>query len=208
MITIGLTGGIGSGKSYVAQMFAKNGIPCYDCDSRAKMLNNTNNVIISAITERYGSQSYVGGQLNRPFIAQKIFSDKSELQWMNALVHPVVRADFGQWRSQQTADVVLVESAIMFDSGFNTACDYIVVVDAPIELRMERVMHRDGATREQVLERIDKQIPNELLVASSDYVIANNADSDIEMQVKLILNSINELRQAEFKPSPKDIKEF
>lgn len=194
MITIGLTGGIGSGKSFVAEVFATNGVPCYDCDSRAKMLNNTHPDIINSLTERYGQQAYIDGKLNRPFIAQKIFSDKRELQWVNALVHPYVRTDFEQWRSQQTANVVLVESAIMFDSGFNTVCDAIVVVDAPVELRLDRVMHRDGATREQVLERIGNQIPNELLVASADYVVSNDGCSDIALQVKSILNSINERR--------------
>lgn len=190
MITIGLTGGIGSGKSYVAQMFAKNGIPCYDCDSRAKMLNNTNDAIIGAITERYGSQSYVGGQLNRPYIAQKIFSDKRELQWMNALVHPIVRADFIQWRSQQTANIVLVESAILIDSGFDDVCDKIVVVDAPIDLRLERVMQRDSTTREQVLKRIGNQMDSKGLVARADYVIVNNGITDIASQVDSILGSI------------------
>lgn len=190
MKVIGLTGGIGSGKSYVAEMFAKQGIPCYNCDSRAKMLNNTNNDIIDAITERYGSQSYIDGQLNRPFIAQKIFSDKTELQWMNALVHPVVRADFGQWRSLQTAKAVLVESAILVGSGFDDVCDKIVVVDAPFELRLERVMRRDGTTREQILERIDNQIPNECLLAYADYVIVNDGIADIASQIDSILCSI------------------
>lgn len=190
MITIGLTGGIGSGKSYVAQMFAKNGIPCYDCDSRAKMLNNTNDAIIGAITERYGSQSYVGDQLNRPYIAQKIFSDKRELQWMNALVHPIVRADFIQWRSQQTANIVLVESAILIDSGFDDVCDKIVVVDAPIDLRLERVMQRDATTREQVLKRIGNQMNNEKMLIRADYVIVNNGTADIASQVDSILGSI------------------
>lgn len=190
MITIGLTGGIGSGKSYVAQMFAKNGIPCYDCDSRAKMLNNTNDAIIGAITERYGSQSYVGDQLNRPYIAQKIFSDKRELQWMNALVHPIVRVDFIQWRSQQTANIVLVESAILIDSGFDDVCDKIVVVDAPIDLRLERVMQRDATTREQVLKRIGNQMNNEKMLIRADYVIVNNGTADIASQVDSILGSI------------------
>lgn len=190
MITIGLTGGIGSGKSYVAEMFAQCGVPGYNCDSRAKVLNNTHPDIINSITERYSQQAYIDGKLNKPFIAQKIFSDKRELQWINALVHPYVRADFEQWRSQQTAKAVLVESAIMFDSGFNTVCDTIVVVDAPVELRLERVMHRDGATREQVLERIGNQIPNELLIASADYVISNNGDSDVASQVKSVLDSL------------------
>lgn len=190
MITIGLTGGIGSGKSYVSQQFAKLGIPCYDCDSRAKSLNNTSQAIVSAITARYGSKSYINGQLNRPYIAQKIFSDKRELQWMNALVHPIVRADFIQWRSQQTANIVLVESAILIDSGFDDVCDKIVVVDAPIDLRLERVMQRDSTTREQVLKRIGNQMDSKGLVARADYVIVNNGTADIASQVDSILGSI------------------
>lgn len=190
MITIGLTGGIGSGKSYVAEFFAECGVPCYNCDSRAKMLNNTNVNIINSITERYGQQAYIDGELDRKFVAQKIFSDKRELQWMNSLVHPVVRADFIQWRSHQTANMVLVESAILIDSGFGEVCDKIVVVDAPIDLRLERVMQRDATTREQVLKRIGNQMNNEKMLIRADYVIVNNGTADIASQVDSILSSI------------------
>lgn len=190
MITIGLTGGIGSGKSYVAEFFAECGVPCYNCDSRAKMLNNTNANIINSITERYGQQAYIDGELDRKFVAQKIFSDKRELQWMNSLVHPVVRADFIQWRSHQTANMVLVESAILIDSGFGEVCDKIVVVDAPIDLRLERVMQRDATTREQVLKRIGNQMNNEKMLIRADYVIVNNGTADIASQVDSILSSI------------------
>ncbi len=190
MITIGLTGGIGSGKSYVAEFFAECGVPCYNCDSRAKMLNNTNANIINSITKRYGQQAYIDGELDRKFVAQKIFSDKRELQWMNSLVHPVVRADFIQWRSHQTANMVLVESAILIDSGFGEVCDKIVVVDAPIDLRLERVMQRDATTREQVLKRIGNQMNNEKMLIRADYVIVNNGTADIASQVDSILSSI------------------
>lgn len=192
MITIGLTGGIGSGKSFVAQRFAAMGVPCYDCDSRAKQLNDTNPQIISAITGRYGSQAYNDGKLDRRFLAARIFADKAELQWIDNLVHPIVRADFAAWRDSQTVDIVVVESAILFEGGLRDMCSAVVAVVAPMEVRISRVMNRDSATREQVAQRIANQHDDAYFRAHADYVIVNDGSADIDIEIKKIIeNQIN-----------------
>ena len=118
MTTIGLTGGIGSGKSFVAERFTAMGVPCYNCDERAKQLYDTDN-IKHLVTKRYGAEAYTDGKINRRFLADRIFADKAELAWIESVIHPAVRADFEAWRNRQTAETVVVESAILFDGGLH-----------------------------------------------------------------------------------------
>ena len=189
MITIGLTGGIGSGKSFVAERFTAMGVPCYDCDSRAKQLNDTNPQIISAITARYGQQAYADGKLDRRFLAARIFADKAELQWIDDLVHPIVRADFAVWRDSQKSDIVVVESAILFEGGLHGLCSAVVAVVAPIDVRIARVINRDSATREQVMQRIANQHDDAYFRANADYVIVNDGTADIDIEIKKIIEN-------------------
>ena len=188
MITIGLTGGIGSGKSFVAERFAANGIPCYNCDERAKLLYDTDKVK-HLVTDRYGANAYTDGKLNRKFLADRIFADKAELEWIESVIHPAVRADFEVWRSQQTAEIVVVESAILFDGGFQSLCSTIIAVVAPLEVRIARVMQRDGTTREQVKLRIANQRDDAYFRTHANYIIVNDGAADIDGEINKIIEN-------------------
>lgn len=187
MITVGLTGGIGSGKSYVAQQFARHNIPCYNSDIRAKELTVSNEYIVANLKSRFGENVFEDGRLNKTLVAQRIFSDSRELQWMNSLVHPVVRADFDQWRISQQSDIVMLESAILVESGFYRLCDKIVSVEAPISLRISRVVQRDGLSEEQVRQRIGSQIADEERRNFADFVVVNDEMNNIAIQIDEIV---------------------
>lgn len=194
MITIGLTGGIGSGKSFVAERFAANGIPCYNCDERAKLLYDTDN-IKRLVTDRYGAEAYSGGKLNRQFLANRIFADKAELEWINSIIHPAVRTDFEAWRSSQATEMVAVESAILFEGGLRDLCNAVVAVVAPLDVRIARVMRRDNTTRELVEQRIANQRDDAYFRTNSDYIIVNDGTTDIDFEIKkLIENQRNALK--------------
>lgn len=191
MITIGLTGGIGSGKSFVAERFAAMGVPCYNCDERAKLLYD-NDDIKRLVTDRYGAEAYTDGKLNRQFLASRIFADKAELEWIDSIIHPAVRNDFAAWRSNQTTDIVVVESAILFEGGLEKLCNTVVAVVAPIEVRIARVMHRDSATREQVAQRIANQRNDDYFRTHASHVIVNDGTADIDAEIhKIIENQRN-----------------
>ena len=191
MITIGLTGGIGSGKSFVAERFAANGIPCYNCDERAKLLYDTEN-IKRLVTDRYGAEAYNGGKINRQFLAKRIFADKAELEWINSVIHPAVRNDFAAWRNSQNTDIVVVESAILFEGGLEKLCNTVVAVVAPMEIRIARVMRRDSATREQVAQRIANQRNDDYFRTHASHVIVNDGSADIDAEIhKIIENQRN-----------------
>ena len=191
MITIGLTGGIGSGKSFVAERFAAMGVPCYNCDECAKLLYD-NADIKRLVTDRYGAEAYTDGKLNRQFLASRIFADKAELEWIDSIIHPAVRNDFAAWRDNQTTDIVVVESAILFEGGLEKLCNTVVAVMAPIEVRIARVMHRDSATREQVAQRIANQRNDDYFRTHANHVIVNDGTADIDAEIhKIIENQRN-----------------
>ena len=188
MITIGLTGGIGSGKSFVAQRFERFGVPCYNCDEQAKLLYDTDN-IKRLVTERYGAEAYVGGKLNRQFLAKRIFAEKAELEWINSIIHPAVRSDFEAWRQQQTTEFVTVESAILFEGGLEKLCNIVVAVTAPLDVRIARVMQRDNATREQVAQRIANQRNDAYFRTHADCVIVNDGSANIDGEINRIIEN-------------------
>ena len=191
MITIGLTGGIGSGKSYVARQFAELGIPCYNCDIRSKIIMDTDYRIEESLRQRFGSGIYTDGCVNRKMLAEKIFSNEADLQWVNNLVHPIVYEDFEEWRKMRQADAVLIESAILVESGFYRFCDKIIVVEAPIGLRISRVMQRDGLTEEQVRQRIAAQTTDEERRNFADFVIVNDEMNNIATQIDKIVSILH-----------------
>ncbi|MBO7495079.1 MAG: dephospho-CoA kinase [Salinivirgaceae bacterium] len=195
MITIGLTGGIGSGKSFVAQRFEYFGVPCYNCDERAKLLYDTDK-IQRLVTDRYGAEAYKGGKLNRQFLASRIFADKAELEWINSIIHPAVRTDFEVWRSSQSTEIVAVESAILYEGGLDKLCDIVVAVMAPLEVRIARVIKRDGASRQQVKQRIENQNSEAAFEANADYVIMNDGVADIDVAIKKIIENQRNAREA------------
>ena len=183
MIKVAICGGIGSGKSTVCQMFAERGIALYDSDSRAKMLMNESVSLREALIALFGEECYVDGELNRPYLAQRVFGSEERLARLNSIVHPAVKEDFISWTEDQEGDYCILESAILFESGFDKLVDKTVAVLAPMSLRIERAMQRDGASREQVEARIRAQMSDDELVARADFSIVNIHLEDVEKDV-------------------------
>jgi len=170
---IGLTGGIGSGKSTIASFFSDLGVPIYNSDLEAKKLMNTSESLKHDIEAYFGYESYSNGSLNKKFIADLVFSDKDKLAKLNSLVHPKVKFHFSHWKSQQNYTYVIQESALIFEQGSEDYYDKIILVTAPIEERIQRVMIRDNSLRSQILERIDNQLEDSKKVSLADFIIEN-----------------------------------
>jgi len=191
MIQVGLTGGIGCGKTYVANLFLKRGIPVYFSDTRAKQLMNSDPKIRCLIMEKFGKSAYNRDELNRILIAQRVFNNPEELEWLNQIVHPAVEQDFKQWAVTQIAvPYVIKEAAILIESGVSQSVDFIIVVSAPLEVRIKRVMIRDNVTKDQVLERIQNQMPESEKINQADFVLVNDGIQLVEPQIKLIHNHL------------------
>lgn len=183
MIKVGICGGIGGGKSTVCSLLADKGVPVYDSDSRAKALMNTSPEIVDAVKAAFGERSYRDGMLDRAYLASKVFGDEAALARLDAIVHPAVRRDFEEWAAEQQADYVVLESAILFESGFDACVDASVAVLAPHSLRLERAMQRDGAVRERILERMAAQMSDDELAGRADLSIVNIDREDLEHDV-------------------------
>lgn len=174
MLKIGLTGGIGSGKSVVAQIFVLLGIPVYYADEASKRLMIENEQLKSAIKHHFGENAYVDDILNRKFLADIVFNDAEKLATLNSLVHPATLADASAWMQKQHAPYIIKEAALIFESGSNKSLDYVIGVDAPEDIRIKRVMTRDNVSASQVKERIHKQMDEREKLRLCDYVIVNN----------------------------------
>ena len=183
MLAIGLTGGIGSGKSTVAGIFTVLGIPVFDADSEAKKLMQTDVALQIAIQQQLGEGVYQNGVLDRKALAAIVFADPYQLQLLNALVHPATIAHAKAWINSQTSPYVVKEAALLFESGSAGDLQYIVGVYAPKPLRIQRVMQRDNASRQQVLERMDQQIDEEMKMRLCDFVVHNNGQQLLIPQV-------------------------
>lgn len=182
---IGITGGIGSGKTTAAKYFEALGFPLYNSDQRARMIQNNNPEVIQAIKNVFGDESYTSEGMNRPYIASKTFKDNELLQQLNAIVHPAVFKDFKDWIEQQNTDFVIKEAAILIESGSYKDCDLIISVIADQEIRITRTIERDGLTREQVEARMKNQLSDEERKEYSDYIIDNSQDlMHLQKQVK------------------------
>ncbi|MBX7182730.1 MAG: dephospho-CoA kinase [Bacteroidia bacterium] len=175
MKIVGLTGGIGSGKSTVADFFSMLGISVYKADLAAKKLMTSNPNLILGIKKLLGEESYLNQELNKAYVSAKIFKDPSLLEKMNALVHPAVKADFWEWVQQQSGPYVIREAAILFESGTYSDCSFIITVTAPEEDRIKRVMKRDQIQEEDVRSRIANQWTDEQKIARSHAVINNSS---------------------------------
>ncbi|WP_455496581.1 dephospho-CoA kinase [Coprobacter sp.] len=189
MKSVGITGGIGSGKSVVSHFLHVLGFPVYDSDSEAKRLMNVHSEIRSSLIEMFGSNVYKGEELNKPFLANCIFGDLLLLQKINEIVHPVVRKDFESWCNRQKTNFVFMESAILFESGFETAVDEIWVVTAPKDVRIRRVIDRNKCSTEEVKQRISVQLDDAEKCRKAHYIIRND---DIEPLIPQILNCLNQ----------------
>lgn len=190
MVVLGITGGIGTGKSYVAAVMARRGIPVYDSDSRAKWLMQNDASLKLALAALVGDGLYgPDGVFDRRVMAGAVFGDPEMKGKVESLVHPAVGRDFETWAAGQNSEFVLLESAILFESGFDRFVDAVIVVDAPLELRISRCMERDGVSRDAVIGRIDSQMPQQRKVELGNFVILNDGCSDLESQVDSILDS-------------------
>lgn len=174
MLKIGITGGIGSGKSTVARVFEHLGIPVYNADTAAKRLMEEDPDLRAAILQTFGAETYRNGRLNRPYLASLVFNNREQLNALNALVHPATIRDGIQWLERQIAPYALKEAALIFESGSQNELDYVIGVSAPQALRIHRVMKRDGVQREEVLRRMANQIDESLKMKLCDFVIVND----------------------------------
>lgn len=183
MIKVAICGGIGSGKSTICRMFAERGVAHYDSDSRAKALMNESIELREAIVAEFGEECYVGGELNRAYLAAKVFGSDEQLAKLNSIVHPAVKADFLHWAEELEGDYCIVETAILFESGFDVLVDQKVAILAPQPLRMMRAMERDGASKEQIESRIKAQMSDDELMARCDFAIVNIHLEDVEKDI-------------------------
>ena len=190
MKIIGLTGGIGSGKTTISKYFKSFGVPVYIADDEAKALMNRSKVIKRKLIKLFGKSAYRDGELNRAYLASKIFSDKSLLSQMNAIVHPKVASHFKRWLKKHNAVYIIKEVAIIFENNLQDQYDYIITVVADKNLRIERVMKRDNASKNKVESIIDNQLPDVDKVKRSDFVIKNNNLDSAKKQVIEIHNQI------------------
>lgn len=187
MLKVGITGGIGSGKTTVCKIFSTLGVPVYYADDRGKELMNTDPEIRRQLITLFGDAAYTEHGLDRKYIAEKVFSDKGLLQQLNALVHPAVFKDSFDWFQRHQADpYVLYEAAILFETGSYKMMDKMITVVAPLEVRIERTMQRDAVSRDEVLERVDKQLSDEEKIKMSDFIIYNDQKESLIDQVMRI----------------------
>ena len=176
---IGITGGIGSGKSTVSKFIEELGFPVYDSDFWAKELVNLDENLKSRIIELLGEESYdENGKYNRKFVAEKVFDHQELLLKLNQIIHPAVKIHFENWVNAQTAEFVFKETALLFELKLNESCYQSILVTADENIRIKRVMDRDGRTYREVKEIIDKQMPEVDKVKLADFVIQNNTDLD------------------------------
>lgn len=189
MLRIGLTGGIGSGKSTVAKIFASLGIPVYYSDEENKRLMNEDESVKSAILQHFGADSYKEGKLDRRYIASQVFGNKEKLELLNSITHPAVIRHAAQWMKRQeelysdTVPYAIKEAALIFESGSDKGLDLIIGVWSPEQLRIHRVMERDGVSKEEVLRRMEGQMDEDEKMKRCDFLIHNDEQSLVTPQV-------------------------
>ena len=189
MYKVGITGGIGSGKSTVCQLFEQNGIAVYDSDARAKALMAESATLREQIVAAFGAECYNDQGLNRAYLAGRVFGDEVELRRLNGIVHPAVKDDFRRWADAQRGAYVVLESAILFESGFDTEVDTTLAVMAPMEERLRRTAERDGTDMEAIKRRMEHQLSDDELHARAARTIVNlrmdYLESDVEQLHKI-----------------------
>jgi dephospho-CoA kinase len=190
MRIIGITGGIGSGKSSIAKVFISMGFPVYNSDTRAKELINSNIDVIDSIKQEFGDDIYSSEGLDRKKMASIVFSDSDKLQKLNSIVHPAVGLDFDKWANSQNTSFVLKEAAILFETGIYKSLDKTILVTCPKEERINRVMKRDSATKEAIEARMNSQWSEEKKKELADYIIDNSGE---EMVIPQVISLINRL---------------
>lgn len=189
-LVVGLTGGIGSGKTTVAQFFARLGIPVYLADNQAKALMTRSKIIKRKLIKLLGAQTYQNEELNKSYIADKIFNNAKLLETMNSIVHPKVAAHFKTWLKKQDSPYIIKEAALLFENGSYKNLDYIITVVAPQELKIQRVIKRDQSSDKHVKAIMEQQWNDDLKVKLSDFIINNIELSSIKQQVEEIHKEI------------------
>lgn len=188
MKIVGLTGGIGSGKTTVAKMFATfNNVAIYIADVEAKKLMNSSKIIKEKLLHEFGEQSFINNQLNRPYISEIVFKNKEKLAILNAIVHPEVKKHFQEFVAiNKDKEYIIYENAILFESKSSLICDVIITVSADLNTKIDRVIARDSSTKKEVLERMKNQWKDEKKILQSNYLIINEDLSETKLQVNAI----------------------
>jgi len=185
-MVVGLTGGIGSGKTLVSSYFKSLEVPIYITDDEAKRIMHSEPEIIQSIKNLLGDSAYQNHVLNRKFIASQVFNNKEKLNQLNAIVHPAVAKDFKIWYGKQMSDFVIKESAILFETNSAQYCNATILVTAPLEVRIDRVVNRDKVSQIEVKQRIDNQWKDQVKIPLADYVIHNiNKEETFDQVLKL-----------------------
>jgi len=192
MIKIGITGGIGSGKSVVGELLTLYGVPVYIADTEAKRLTNTSETIRKELISLFGKDLYSGTELDKKKLASFIFKDPQLLQTTNQIIHPEVGKHFQNWASRQNGTICAIESAILFESGFDSLVDKTLTVFAPEELRIKRAANRDKTAEDAIRQRMKNQLAEEIKKERSDFVIHNDGHTALIPQVHAILSALNQ----------------
>ena len=189
-LKIAVTGGIGSGKSTVCKALSAFGYPVYDTDVMARSLMNSDVELMREIVAEFGDGAYANGQLDRAFIARQVFGSSERLARLNAIVHPAVVADVLRWASDRSERLLFVETALLFESGLDSVVDRSIAVVAPESLRIERVISRDGTTKEEVCRRMSSQMEQQELAARCDYTIVSDSVRPVLPQLERIVEQL------------------
>lgn len=184
MLKIGITGGIGTGKTTVCRVFETLGIPVFNADMTAKSIMSTDDSLIASIKAEFGEESYSSdNELNRKYLANKVFNNEEALKKLNLLVHPAAIKAFEDWSKQQKSTYIIKEAAILFESGSYKDCDFVIVVTSPEDIRIKRVIERERVDEDNVRSRMDKQMPEEEKKKLADFIIINDGKEPIIPQV-------------------------
>jgi len=183
---VGLTGGIGSGKSTVARFFRELGVPVYDSDKEAKVLMVKSEMVRRELINLFGEEAFIGKKLNKTHISSIVFKEKEKLAKLNAIVHPAVRNHFVQWVEQQSSAYVIQETALIFENETRENYDAVILVTAPENIRIQRVIKRDGVSKGEIKARIANQMSDEDKISLADFVIENNELKSTKKAVKTI----------------------
>lgn len=183
MLKIGLTGGLGSGKSTVAHIFEVLSIPVYYADAASKRLMNDDEKVKEAVQTAFGKEVYPEGILDRKYLAEIVFRDEKKLEVLNSIVHPATLLDANEWMKKQTAPYIMKEAALIFESGSHQSLDHVIGVKAPLSLRLQRAIKRDNLSKEEAMSRINRQISEEIKMRLCDFIIVNDEQHMVIPQV-------------------------